>query len=115
MDGRKIVLFPLVLDLELVSDVSEMYKPLWSECFAKAKNLSEKNNNFIQLIEFGESFTVAGTDSGNLYSWGHNEFNQLGRKTEIDSEEISSVSNINFDLDWKQSQKVKKLYIFIKI
>jgi alpha-tubulin suppressor-like RCC1 family protein len=106
MDGRKIVLFPVILDLELISDVSDIYKPLWSESFVKSRVMSEKNYNFIQLVEFGESFTVAGTDSGILYSWGNNEFNQLGRKTDMDIEALSSVAAINLDPDWKQPQKV---------
>ena len=106
MDGRKIVLFSVILDLELISDVSDIYKPLWSDCLAKSRVMSEKNNNFIQLVEFGESFTVVGTDSGMLYSWGNNEFNQLGRKTDTDIEALSSVSALNLDPEWKQSQKV---------
>jgi len=113
MDGRKIILFSLILDLELISDVSEIYKPLWSDCFMKSKGICEKNNDSIQLIEFGESFTMAGTDSGIIYSWGNNEFSQLGRKNDFDQEEeISSVYNINFDSEWKQPQKVKYYQLF---
>jgi len=100
------VLFPLILDLELISDISELYKPLWSDCFVKSRLSCEKNNNFIQLLEFGESFTIAAADSGVLYSWGSNEFNQLGRRSDLE-EQNSSVSSINFnEFDCKQPQKV---------
>lgn len=106
MDGRKIVLFPVIIDLDFNADISEIYKPSWSECFHKSKLLSEKNNNFIQIIEFGETFTIAGTDDGLLYSWGLNDFNQLGRKTDFDNDESSSVSVVFHEAEWKQPQKV---------
>lgn len=106
MDGRKIVLFPLILDLEFNGDITDIYKPNWSDCFIKSKNLSEKNNNFIQLVEIGETFTIASSDNGSLYSWGLNDFNQLGRATFSDCDDGISVSYVEYENEWKQPQKV---------
>ena len=58
----------------------------------------------IQLVEVGESFTLLATDSGKIYSFGLNDFHQLGRQTNSD-EHISSVCMMNAQFS-KQPKRV---------
>ena len=58
----------------------------------------------IQIIEVGETFTMMATDSGKIYSFGMNDFYQLGRATTVD-EHTSSVCTINNHFD-KHPSKV---------
>ena len=53
--------------------------------FKKAQLELEKIDTKIQVLEIGETFTLAATDNGSIYSWGCNNFYQLGRK---ESQEI---------------------------
>lgn len=50
-----------------------------------------EQEEFIQLIEVGESFTMAGSDSASIYSWGSNEFNELARNEGGDIGKIELV------------------------
>lgn len=70
-----------MLDFELLTDISDIYDPTWSEQYLSAKSFLTQKEEFFQIIEVGETFTLAATDSGNIYSWGSNDFNELGSKT----------------------------------
>jgi len=112
--GRKIVLFPLIVDIELIGDTTDIYKPYWSKLYVTAKQELEKNDSSIQLIDVGETFTLAGSDSGNVYTWGSNDYYQLGRKTHEAEEIINSVDTV-IPNELKTPEKVKKINICFKI
>ena len=54
---------------------SEEVKPI------EIKELSDKK---IKVFHFGEDFVLALSEENKLYSWGSNEYGQLGRHTEND-------------------------------
>lgn len=103
--GRKIVLFPLIIDLDYIGDPTDVYQPYWAYLFLKAKEKSEKIDSFIQMIEVGETFSLAAADNGNIFSWGNNDFFQLGR---LDENEDKIVGIITLPNEIKQPQKVNK-------
>lgn len=108
MIGRKIVLFPLIVDIELIGDTSEIYKPFWSQLYLTAKQDLEKIDCSLQMFDIGETFTLAGSDSGNVYTWGSNDFYQLGRKTS-DSEEYENSVDFLKSTEIKNPEKVYNL------
>jgi len=109
--GRKIILFPLIVDIELIGDTTDIYKPYWSKLYMSAKQELEKNASSLQMIDIGETFTIAGSDSGNIYTWGSNEFYQLGRRTNQNDENISSIDQISTN-ELKNPEKVSNFFIF---
>jgi len=63
----------------------------------------------LQIIELGETFTVCACDNGKLFTWGSNEFFQLGRNTnEADENEKSSIGVVHLEslTNGSQAQKV---------
>ncbi len=99
------MLFPLIVDIDLIGDTTDIYKPFWSKLFITAKEELEKNDGSIQMFDIGETFTIAGSDSGSVYTWGLNDYDQLGRKTYEFDEIINSVDPIALK-DLKNPQKV---------
>ena len=58
-----------------------------------------KHESSIQLIEVGETFTLCVTDSGRVYSWGQNDFFQLGRNVnENEENEKNSVGMVKLEM-----------------
>lgn len=99
------MLFPLIVDVDLIGDTTDIYKPFWSKLFINAKQELEKNEGSIQMFDIGETFTIAGSDTGSVYSWGSNDSYQLGRKTNEFDEDINSVDLVTFN-DLKNPEKV---------
>ena len=114
MIGRKIILFPLIVDIELIGDTTDIYKPFWSKLYMMAKQELEKNDSSIQMFDIGETFTLAGSDSGHIYTWGSNDYFQLGRKTNEIEDIMSSVENIAIN-DMKNPQKVYYIQIYFPL
>ena len=109
--GRKIILFPLIVDIELIGDTTDIYKPFWSKLYMTAKQELEKNASSLQMIDIGETFTIAGSDSGSIYTWGSNDYYQLGRRTHEIDENISSLDQI-FTNELKNPEKVYNFFSF---
>lgn len=93
--NRKIVLFPMIVDLDFLGDPGDIYKPLWCKLYNACKLDALKYDASVQLIEIGETFTVCACDNGKLFSFGLNDFFQLGRNTnENEEQERSSIGLI---------------------
>ena len=60
--------------------------------YEKVESDLNKINSKIHIIELGETFTLIANDLGSVYSWGNNEFNQLGRNNKL---QIGYISNFN--------------------
>ncbi len=75
--------------------------------FLNLKEFSEKSDNFIQILEIGETFSLAATDDGNIYSWGENDFFQLGRELSLDRKDEEKIGLVKIPKEFKQIQKVK--------
>jgi alpha-tubulin suppressor-like RCC1 family protein len=83
------------LDFDLLGDVSDLYPNNWSSYYTKVNDHSLNQEEFVQLIEVGESFTMAASDSASIFSWGSNEFNELGRNEGGDIGKIELVKKKN--------------------
>lgn len=95
--GRKIVLFPLIVDIDLIGDTTEIYKPFWSKLYLSASSELLKSDSSLQIFDIGETFTLAGSDSGLIYTWGLDDYYQLGRKTNEVEDYISSVDCVKLN------------------
>lgn len=90
----------------MIGDISDIYQPCWSKIFLNLKEFSEKNDNFIKIVEVGETFSLAATDDGNIYSWGENDFFQLGRELELERKSEEKIGLVKIPKEFKQIQKV---------
>ena len=86
-------------------DTSDLYKPLWSNLYNQAKKEAAKTDSTFQIIEVGETFTTAVTDTGKIYTWGWNDFNQLGRYTDPQGE-ATTVGPIESEIESLEPHKV---------
>ena len=67
----------------------------------------------IQLVELGETFTICATDNGKLFTWGSNDFFQLGRNTnENEESDRSSIGMVRLDNLTSEHSQIQKVNIF---
>lgn len=76
--SNKVYLFNYVLDLELMADPSDIYAGSWAAPYKQVFDLTYSQVNYVQQLHCGTSHTIAVTPSGTLYSWGENDYGQLG-------------------------------------
>ena len=50
-----------------------------------------QGDSSLQVIEVGETFSLTVSETGKLYSWGSNDYFQLGRNSQEDGEEESVI------------------------
>jgi myosin-5 len=79
----KMRLFSLVIDFDCYVDTSDVYGRSWAVDFLNYLNVLSKKNSRLLHLEVGETFTLAVDDDLKLYSWGLNDFGQLGRTTKV--------------------------------
>jgi hypothetical protein len=76
----KMRLFSVLIDFDCQVDTSDVYERSWAIDFLNLmKKFKEKNTRLLHM-EVGESFTLAVNDDLKIYSWGLNDYMQLGRK-----------------------------------
>lgn len=97
-DGNtKVKLLTCLADLNVYTDSTSIYHTTWANEFVSLqKFLSSKNKRLIHL-EIGETFTLAVSEDGEVFSWGLNDFNQCGRAS------LSSYPEINMT-DFEHSE-----------
>ena len=72
---------------------------MWSQLYNSNKQECLRYDSSIQLIEVGETFTLCMNESGKTFSWGQNDFFQLGRNvSEVDEGEKSSIGCLKLEL-----------------
>jgi hypothetical protein len=67
-------MFTLVLDLELLADVSEIYSEPWTRTYKELMQSMLQKSVAMQVIEVGQTQTIAASVSGKAYSWGLNDY-----------------------------------------
>ena len=75
---ERLYLFSRVIDLDLLTDLSLIYDPLWSqqlESLTHECSLAEEN---LLSLEVSGTHTCAITSRGRLFAWGWNDKHQLG-------------------------------------
>jgi len=68
------------LDLDILSDHSESYSEPWGKSFQEIYKKNYLNQNFIQTIHVGETHTVVSSQGNKIYSYGLNDWGQLGQE-----------------------------------
>lgn len=80
--NRKIDLFSYIIDLEMLTDVSEIYDSLWSTIYKRNFKECYEKNNYISIYSIGEAHTYSVSNLGRVYCWGLNDVSQLGCSNE---------------------------------
>lgn len=79
----KMRMFSILIDFDCQVDTSDVYEQSWAIDYLNFyKQIQNKNARLLQ-IEVGESFTVAVSDELNMYTWGLNDHQQLGRPIDL--------------------------------
>ena len=76
----KMRLFSVLIDFDCQVDTSDVYERSWAVDFLNFMKKLQKDNTRLLHIEVGESFTIAVNDELKIFSWGLNDYMQLGRK-----------------------------------
>ncbi|CAD8142649.1 unnamed protein product [Paramecium octaurelia] len=76
--GKKIDLFSQVIDLEILTDVSEIYDTLWTSLYKRCFKECYEKQNYISTYSIGECHAYVGTLQNKIYSWGLNDSLQQG-------------------------------------
>jgi myosin-5 len=76
----KMRLFSVLIDFDCQVDTSDIYERSWAVDYLTLMQRLNKEGSRLMHIEVGESFTLAVNDEGKIYSWGLNDYMQLGRK-----------------------------------
>lgn len=77
------------INIYFKADTSDIYKPTWSSIYHKIKKDQMQGDSSLQVIEVGETFSLTVSETGKMYSWGSNDYFQLGRNSLEDGEEES--------------------------
>ena len=67
-----------------------------------------QGDSSLQVIEVGETFSLTVSETGKMYSWGSNDYFQLGRNSLEDGEEESG----HFFVPLENGIKPKKVGIY---
>ena len=75
----KMRIFSLLIDFDCQLDTSDFYSQSWGVDFLTFMKHLRSTNTRILHLEVGECFTFAVTDELKIYSWGINDYHQLGK------------------------------------
>jgi myosin-5 len=78
----KVRLMTCLVDLNVHADSTAIYHSTWAfEFVSMLKSINAHGKRLLQ-VEIGETFTLAITEDGEVYSWGLNDCNQCARPSE---------------------------------
>ena len=99
---KKIFIMQRVVDLHVISDVSEIYSMPWASQWMQIYKENIASETPILSLSLGTSHSIACTGRGKLYCWGWNDNGQCGRdptqSDEVVVRQNSKVAQIRFDL-----------------
>lgn len=78
---KKIRLITRIIDIDVLSETSIIYDPLWSEQFLYVQGQGAPKDIDISTIEIGQAHTILSLNNGKVYSFGWNDKFQLGHHT----------------------------------
>lgn len=76
----KMRFFSVLIDFDCQVDTSDIYERSWAVDYLNTIQKFNKEGTRLLHLEVGESFTLAVNDDLKVYSWGLNDYMQLGRK-----------------------------------
>lgn len=85
--SKKMYLFSYLVDIEVLTDFTDIYDALWSDYYITAFKEAYEKMNYINYLAIGEAHTLAICTSGKIYAWGWNDSGQLGVPAFAGSEE----------------------------
>ncbi|KAL4450307.1 hypothetical protein ABPG74_009013 [Tetrahymena malaccensis] len=92
---QKVYMISHLIDFEILSDTKDIYPPNgWSEYYQQQFQQSYIKKDYLQAVYIGETHTVAVSNNNQLYTWGWNDFGQLGTSEEIIENEFK-INNIS--------------------
>mmetsp|Transcript_1630 Transcript_1630/g.2249 ORF Transcript_1630/g.2249 Transcript_1630/m.2249 type:complete len:144 (-) Transcript_1630:1334-1765(-) len=77
--AKKIFLFSRVVDMHVITDLSDMHQTPWSAQFMKLYQDNLINDTPIMQLSVGQSHSIACTGRGRSYVWGWNDNGQCAR------------------------------------
>src|SRR4051812_9045174 len=77
--SKKINLFIKVIDVEPLTDISDVYDPIWSIQTLQLQNDCMSADADLQILEVGQAHSIAISNANKVYSAGWNDCYQLGR------------------------------------
>ena len=75
---RKLLFFNRVLDVDLISDTSLVYDPLWSHQLETRYRELVQHEEHLLSVKVGGSHSAGITNKGKVFTWGWNDKNQCG-------------------------------------
>jgi alpha-tubulin suppressor-like RCC1 family protein len=73
-------MFSVLIDFDCQSDTSDIYENSWAVDFLNFYKNVKANGSRLMHLDVGQSFSLALTDDGRMFSWGLNDYCQLARK-----------------------------------
>ena len=70
----KIYLRTILLDIDIMTDIREVYRPSWGQEFTRLQSYCINNESEIAFIETGACHTVAMCKRNRCYTWGWNDY-----------------------------------------
>ena len=96
---NRINMFIKVVDVDILADLSDVYESSWSLPFLELQNeICANSDAQLQLLEVGETHTLAVSNSPGVYAWGWNDHFQLGRDPKP-GEIVCPVEGIEFGVE----------------
>lgn len=80
---KKIHFFTRIIDLSILTDLSEIYQNPWSSQWIKAVRESTVSDTPIMSIQTGETHSLAVNTKGKVFTWGWNDNGQCAKDPEI--------------------------------
>ena len=69
-------------------DVSDIYPPTWQQNITTLRDTCQYTQQQLPFIEVGATHTMALTTRRQCYTWGWNDYSQLGRPTTYDHVDV---------------------------
>ena len=77
----KIKLFSTLIDFDCMVDTTDIYDQNWSVDYLNFVTALHGQNGRVMHLDVGQTFSMAITDDLKMYTWGLNDYLQLGRTT----------------------------------
>lgn len=106
--AKKIFLFSRIIDMHVITDLSDMHQTPWSSQFMKLYQDNLLNDTPIMQLEVGQSHSIASTGRGRTYVWGWNDNGQCAKDPILVDEVIVTNSKMaQVDLSKFQKNSVQ--------
>ena len=114
--NQRIYLFSIILDLDILQDVSSIYNPPWTSQFLHSFLESSTNDAYPQILSLGGQHSLMLNCKGKLYAWGWNDNLQCAKPNNIKiSPYQGKHSLVEYgDVD-QETTRCKQVYIIIWI